>query len=67
MQQVQVCIVGGGCVGLAAALGLAKKGVRVAVIDSGKAPHALGDEYETRVSAISLGSQQLFDAARRLE
>lgn len=62
MQQVQVCIVGGGCVGLAAALGLAKKGVRVAVIDSGKAPHALGDEYETRVSAISLGSQQLFDA-----
>ncbi|WMN61427.1 FAD-dependent monooxygenase [Pseudoalteromonas xiamenensis] len=62
MQQVQVCIVGGGCVGLAAALGLAKKSVRVAVIDSGKVPHALGDEYETRVSAISLASQQLFDA-----
>ncbi|CCQ11288.1 2-octaprenyl-3-methyl-6-methoxy-1,4-benzoquinol hydroxylase [Pseudoalteromonas luteoviolacea B = ATCC 29581] len=61
MQQVQVCIVGGGCVGLAAALGLAKQGIRVAVVDRGGEPQPLGEQYETRVSAISLASQQLFD------
>lgn len=60
MQQVQVSIVGGGCVGLAAALGLANKGIKVAVIDSGSEPKPLGNEFEPRVSAISLASQQLF-------
>ncbi|MFC3031039.1 FAD-dependent oxidoreductase [Pseudoalteromonas fenneropenaei] len=60
MQQIQVCIVGGGCVGLAAALGLAKAGISVALLDSGDVPRPLGEQYQARVSAISLASQSLF-------
>ena len=36
MKQAQVCIVGGGCVGLTLALGLAKADISVVVIDASK-------------------------------
>ncbi|MEC4091400.1 FAD-dependent oxidoreductase [Pseudoalteromonas rubra] len=62
MQQVQVCIVGGGCVGLALALGLAKQNVSVMVLDAGPEPQPLNEAYAARVSAISLASQSLFES-----
>ncbi|MCG7537302.1 FAD-dependent monooxygenase [Pseudoalteromonas sp. OOF1S-7] len=62
MQQVQVCIVGGGCVGQALALGLAKNNISVMVLDAGPEPQPLGEVYGTRVSAISLASQSLFES-----
>ncbi|MBD1581078.1 FAD-dependent monooxygenase [Pseudoalteromonas sp. S16_S37] len=61
MKQVQVCIVGGGAVGLTLALGLAQANVSVQVIDSKPAPKPLGEQYGNRVSAISLASQTLFE------
>ncbi|MCO7191284.1 MULTISPECIES: FAD-dependent oxidoreductase [unclassified Pseudoalteromonas] len=62
MQQVQVCIVGGGCVGLALALGLAKNNISVMVLDAGPEPQPLSETYGARVSAISLASQSLFES-----
>ncbi|ESP91732.1 MULTISPECIES: FAD-dependent oxidoreductase [Pseudoalteromonas] len=62
MQQVQVCIVGGGCIGLTLALGLARQGISVMVLDAGTAPQPLTEDYSVRVSAISLASQQLFES-----
>ncbi|MBE0366896.1 FAD-dependent monooxygenase [Pseudoalteromonas aurantia] len=62
MQQAQVCIVGGGAVGLTLALGLAKKNISVIVIDSGCEPQPLADSFANRVSAISLASQTLFES-----
>ncbi|AZZ97429.1 FAD-dependent oxidoreductase [Pseudoalteromonas sp. R3] len=62
MQQVQVCIVGGGCVGLALALGLAKNNISVMVLDAGPEPQPLSEAYGARVSAISLASQSLFES-----
>ena len=41
MQQAQVCIVGGGCVGLTLALGLAKNNISVHVIDASSEPALL--------------------------
>ncbi|CAH9056244.1 2-octaprenylphenol hydroxylase [Pseudoalteromonas holothuriae] len=61
MKQVQVCIVGGGAVGLTLALGLAKANISVQVIDSNSQPRALAETYANRVSAISLASQTLFE------
>ncbi|MCF6435432.1 FAD-dependent monooxygenase [Pseudoalteromonas sp. MMG022] len=61
MQQVQVCIVGGGAVGLTLALGLAKADITVQVIDSSAPPQPLGELFANRVSAISLASQTLFE------
>ncbi|BBN82581.1 FAD-dependent 2-octaprenylphenol hydroxylase [Pseudoalteromonas sp. A25] len=60
MQQVQVCIVGGGAVGLTLALGLAQANISVQVIDSGDEPQLLAEQFANRVSAISLASQRLF-------
>ena len=60
MQQAQVCIVGGGCVGLTLALGLAKNNISVHVIDAGSEPAPLTEQFANRVSAISLASQTLF-------
>ena len=60
MQQAQVCIVGGGCVGLTLALGLAKNNISVHVIDAGNEPAPLTEQFANRVSAISLASQTLF-------
>ncbi|MDW7549693.1 FAD-dependent oxidoreductase [Pseudoalteromonas peptidolytica] len=61
MQQVQVCIVGGGCIGLTLALGLAQQNISVLVLDSGEKPAPLAQEYSARVSAISAASQALFE------
>ncbi|NOU51501.1 monooxygenase [Pseudoalteromonas sp. JBTF-M23] len=61
MKQVQVCIVGGGAVGLTLALGLAHADISVQVIDSKPVPQPLGEQYGNRVSAISLASQTLFE------
>lgn len=61
MKQAQVCIVGGGVVGLTLALGLAKANMSVLLIDSNGAPQPLAQTFTNRVSAISLASQTLFD------
>ena len=62
MKQAQVCVVGGGCVGLTLALGLAKANISVVVIDAAPKQALPGDEYGLRVSALSLASQALFES-----
>ena len=62
MKQAQVCIVGGGCVGLTLALGLAKADISVVVVDASKNQTLPGDDYALRVSALSLASQGLFES-----
>ncbi|MFY8326575.1 FAD-dependent monooxygenase [Pseudoalteromonas sp. ZZD1] len=62
MKQAQVCVVGGGCVGLTLALGLAKANVSVVVIDAAAKQQLPGDDYGLRVSALSLASQALFES-----
>lgn len=56
-----ICVVGGGMVGAATALAMADLGLTVAVIEN-RAPtaYSINDELDLRVSAISLGSQNLF-------
>ena len=61
MKQVQVCIVGGGCVGLTLALGLAKANISVAVLDAAPTQASLSDDYGLRVSALSIASQTLLE------
>ena len=58
MISTDIVIVGGGCVGLTAALALAQQGMAVTVIDKAGGATSL-DEPELRVSAISAGSEQL--------
>ncbi|WP_339773458.1 FAD-dependent oxidoreductase [uncultured Paraglaciecola sp.] len=57
------CIVGGGMIGAATALGLAKKGFSIALIET-HMPKAFepSDEPDIRVSAISVTSQALLDS-----
>jgi 2-octaprenyl-6-methoxyphenol hydroxylase len=56
-----IAIIGGGMAGTTLAIGLARLGLRVAVIDRDK-PQALSDAaFDGRASAIALGSQELFD------
>ncbi|CAM4372562.1 FAD-dependent monooxygenase [Pseudoalteromonas ostreae] len=62
MKQTQVCVVGGGCVGLTLALGLVKANISVVVIDAAEKQVLPGDEYGLRVSALSLASQHLFES-----
>ncbi|HEA15574.1 MAG: FAD-dependent monooxygenase [Pseudoalteromonas prydzensis] len=62
MKQAQVCVVGGGCVGLTLALGLAKANISVVVIDAAAKQTLPGDDYALRVSALSLASQGLFES-----
>ena len=54
----EACVVGGGIVGLATALGMAKRGFQVAVIDSGDLTIVL-DKPSSRVYAINHASEQL--------
>ncbi|TMO82471.1 FAD-dependent monooxygenase [Pseudoalteromonas spongiae] len=61
MKQVQAIVVGGGCIGLSAALGLANLGKKVLLIDAGKSAQVDSDEFGLRVSAISKASQALFE------
>ncbi|WP_392343186.1 FAD-dependent monooxygenase [Pseudoalteromonas prydzensis] len=62
MKQAQVCVVGGGCVGLTLALGLAKANISVVVIDAAAKQVLPGADYALRVSALSLASQALFES-----
>ena len=61
MKQTQVCIVGGGCVGLTLALGLAKANISVVVLDAASTQAPPTDEYGLRVSALSIASQTLLE------
>ncbi|MFB2679864.1 FAD-dependent monooxygenase [Shewanella mangrovisoli] len=67
-QQFDVILVGGGMVGAATAIGLAKQGLQVAVIES-FAPEAYSPEQalDVRVSAISVASEQLLEQQGALE
>lgn len=61
MKQVQAIVVGGGCIGLSVALGLANLGKKVLLIDAGKPAQVDSEEFALRVSAISKASQVLFE------
>ncbi|WP_148864282.1 UbiH/UbiF/VisC/COQ6 family ubiquinone biosynthesis hydroxylase [Marinobacter fonticola] len=64
-----IIVVGGGMIGAAAALGLARQGWQVAVVESAEresllsalSPAKTVDDFEPRVSALSLASQKLLD------
>lgn len=60
MRSVDVIIVGGGCIGLSAALALAQQEFNVALIDQ-KPLNALFDasEFDTRVFALNAASEEL--------
>lgn len=62
MKNFDVIIVGGGMVGLTAAIALAKQGLRVAVLDRAKLSTQQLPEFDGRVSAISYGSRCILDA-----
>ncbi|ABK47245.1 2-octaprenyl-3-methyl-6-methoxy-1,4-benzoquinol hydroxylase [Shewanella sp. ANA-3] len=67
-QLFDVILVGGGMVGAATAIGLAKQGLQVAVIES-FAPEAYSPEQalDVRVSAISVASEQLLEQLGALD
>ena len=55
-----VVVVGGGLVGSAVACGMARAGLQVAVVEATPATeHGFTDEYDIRVSAVTLASQQV--------
>lgn len=60
MFQAKVAVIGGGCVGLSAALALSLQGISVVVIDAGDKCAPLSDDYGLRVSAINHASEALF-------
>ncbi|WP_058911691.1 3-demethoxyubiquinol 3-hydroxylase [Entomohabitans teleogrylli] len=62
-QQTDVAVVGGGMVGAAIALGLARQGFQVAVIEnSPPAAFVPGSQPDVRISAISCASVRLLEA-----
>lgn len=63
MQKFDIVVVGGNMVGASAALGLARQGYRVAVIEPAMpTPFDAMQPPDVRVSAISLASEQLLEA-----
>ncbi|RUO36110.1 FAD-dependent 2-octaprenylphenol hydroxylase [Aliidiomarina shirensis] len=58
LQRTQVLIVGGGMVGLALAISLAKAGRRVVVVERNEHPETMPEQPTLRVSAINSGAQQ---------
>lgn len=58
MISTDIVVIGGGCVGLTAALGLAEQGYSVVVVDRASELVELS-EPQPRVSALSLASQQI--------
>lgn len=61
MKQCDVVVVGAGAVGASAALGLAKQGRQVVLLERAVPPEfRADDDYDLRVFAISLASEQLF-------
>lgn len=62
MKRQDVIIIGGGMVGAAAALGLAKIGLNVALVEKKPLPtFVAGEPYDVRISAISAASVKLLD------
>lgn len=61
MKQVHAVVVGGGCIGLTVALGLAKQNKNVLLLDAGEPAQVDHQEFGLRVSAISKASQSLFE------
>lgn len=62
MISTEVVIVGGGCVGLSVALGLAQQGIAVAVVDASDCPKSLvATDAHLRVSALSVASERFFE------
>lgn len=62
MKQCDVLIVGGGCIGLTAALALSQAGLSVVLADAGASPSTLPALPLNRVSALNLQSQALLTA-----
>src|SRR5690554_1967419 len=68
-QQFDILVVGGGMIGSALALGLSRQGWQVGLIEGAPAaslmapaePASSVDDFEPRVSAISLASQRLLE------
>ncbi|RUO20466.1 FAD-dependent 2-octaprenylphenol hydroxylase [Aliidiomarina iranensis] len=58
LQRTQVLIVGGGMVGLALAIGLAKAGRKVTVVERSETPGEMPEQTSLRVSAINAGVAQ---------
>ncbi|MBD1388757.1 FAD-dependent monooxygenase [Neiella sp. HB171785] len=58
MQSVDIVVIGGGMVGLSAALGCASLGYQVAVVDRATEPQTASEQIANRVSAINAASQQ---------
>lgn len=56
-----VAIVGGGMVGLALAIALARGGMQVVVIEKGRMASQLDASFDGRVSAIACGSQRILE------
>lgn len=62
MNQQQIIVVGGGMIGAATALGLAKMGLKVAVLEKQPLPDFVADSpYDVRISAISVASVALLE------
>lgn len=62
MQAYDVAIVGGGMIGLSLALSLSGQGMRIAVVDNEVGDRPASAEPESRVSAINLASQQVWQS-----
>lgn len=60
--ELDMIVIGGGMIGAATALGLAKQGFRLALVEKQKLPTFTPDSpYDLRISAISHGSIQLLE------
>lgn len=57
-----VAIVGGGMVGAAAACALGGSSLKVALIERAKTQETPSEEYDSRVSALTLATQTMFEA-----
>lgn len=63
MNQKDVIVIGGGMVGAATALGLAKQGLNVALLEKNPLPtFSAGQPYDLRISAISRASVDLLNS-----
>ncbi|MDA9556260.1 2-octaprenyl-3-methyl-6-methoxy-1,4-benzoquinol hydroxylase [Vibrio sp.] len=63
MKKFDIAIIGGGMVGAACALGFAKKGLSVALVENNKPkPFEQSQPYDLRVSAISMASVTLLES-----
>ncbi len=62
-----ILLVGGGLVGMATAIGLAKSGFKVAVIDMAPADTQTADPFDGRASAIAYSSSHLLRALGLME